>query len=109
MASPCPSATRAESPARATEAAALASISRETSSPNSRAAGIGPRQFDEIASGAAADLEHAVAGPGVETGDRLIATQEIEFAAQVVDVALAAIHPVHELAASLMRQGPSSV
>ena len=108
MASPCPSATRAESPARATEAAALASISRETSRPNSRA-GIGPREFDEIASGAAADLEHGVAGPGVETGDRLVATQEIEFAAQVVDVALTAVHPVHELSGVAHAQAASSV
>ena len=58
---------------------------------------IGPRQFDQIASGAAADLEHAHARPGVKAGDRLVPAEEIEFAAQVIDVALAAIHPVHEL------------
>ena len=72
-------------------------------------AGIGPRQFDEIASGAAADLEHAVPGSRGQAPDRLIAAQEIEFAADVVDMALAAIHAVHELSGVAHAQEASSV
>ena len=57
---------------------------------------IGPRQFDEIAPGAAGDLQHLVAGSGPKARDRLVAAEEIEFAAQVIDVALTPIHAVHQ-------------
>ena len=57
---------------------------------------VGLRQFDEIAPGAAADLQHLVAGSRTKPRNRLVATQEIEFAAQVIDVALTPIHVVHQ-------------
>ena len=59
--------------------------------------GIGARRHDQIARGAAADLEHAAAGRRRQPMDQPVAAQQVVFAREVVDVALAAIDPVHQL------------
>ena len=57
---------------------------------------VSARKLDEVAPGAAADLEHVVAGRGAKAGDRLVTAEKIEFAAQVIDMPLPAIHLIHQ-------------
>src|ERR1700733_3173370 len=55
---------------------------------------IGLCGFDKIAPRAATDLQHLVGGRGTKARNRLVAAEEVELAAQVIDMALTPIHAV---------------
>ena len=61
-----------------------------------RRGGVTMRHRDQVARGAAADLQHAPPGGRREALDQPVSAQQVVFAAEIVDVALAAIDPVHE-------------
>ncbi len=53
------------------------------------------RRENEIAAGAAADLQHVVAGPELQAIDQAVAAEQVEFACRVVEVALMLVDAVH--------------
>ena len=57
--------------------------------------GIAAADGDEIAGGAAAELQHGAAGRHVEVGDQSVATEQVGLARGVVDVARQPVHAVH--------------
>jgi hypothetical protein len=64
--------------------------------PMAQSTRIGLRQLDEVAPGAAADLEHARAFGRLERGDQAVTAEQIEFSARIVDMALPPIDAIHQ-------------
>ena len=88
---------RSESPLRAM--AARSGIEHRVRNVEPVEAGIriAPRGEDEVAPGAARDLEHAASGGRLQLGEQAVAAEQIVFARRVVDVALVAVDGVHVL------------
>ena len=58
--------------------------------------GIAPGDRDEVAPGAAGDLEHAAARRRIELGNEPVAAEQVELAGGVIDEALAGVDPIHQ-------------
>ena len=54
-----------------------------------------PCRRHQIAAGAAADFQHMISARRIEAADQEIAAEQIIAAREIVDIPLAAIHPIH--------------